>query len=208
MHLDQLFPFVGTLPVAHVHDGTIQPFIEHEEARGLAPKSINNALGVVSTVLNRAASVWRDEHGQPWLSQAPAKISRLSLKGKQAKAYPLTWTEQDRLIKALPRHLVDRVLFAVNTGCREQEICRLRWDREVNMPELETSVFILLESITKTSTERVVVLNAVARRVIESRRGKHKEFVFTYRGKPMGKLNNSDWKRAWRKQGCRRRKAS
>ena len=146
MHLDQLFPFVGTLPVAHVHDGTIQPFIEHEQARGLAPKSINNALGVVSTVLNRAASVWRDEHGRPWLSQAPAKISRMSLKGKQAKAYPLTWTEQDRLVKALPGHLVGPVLFAVNTGCREQEICRLRWDWEVNIPELETSVFILPET--------------------------------------------------------------
>jgi integrase len=71
----------------------------------------------------------------------------------------------------------------------------------VNIPELETSVFILPESITKTSTERVVVLNAVARRVIESRRGKHKEFVFTHRGNPMGKLNNSGWKRAWRKAG-------
>jgi hypothetical protein len=61
MHLDQLFPFVGTLAVAQVHDGTIQPFIEHEQARGLAPKSINNALGVVSTVLNRAAGVWRSD---------------------------------------------------------------------------------------------------------------------------------------------------
>ena len=44
---------------------------------------------------------------------------------------------------------------------------------EVQLPEMDTSVFILGASITKTSTERVVVLNAVARQVIESRRGIH-----------------------------------
>lgn len=201
MHLDQLFPFIGSLPIAHVHDGTIRPFIGHELGRGMAPKSINNVLGVISTVLNRSARVWRDDEGRPWLSQAPAKVTRLSLKGKQAKAYPLSWAEQHRLIQLLPRHLADAVLLAVNTGCREQEICQLRWDWEVAIPELETSVFILPETVTKTSTERVVVLNAIARRVIESRRGTHGEFVFTYRGNPIGKLNNSGWKRGWRKAG-------
>ncbi|MBT5218096.1 MAG: tyrosine-type recombinase/integrase [Woeseia sp.] len=198
MHLDELFPFIGKLPIAQVHDGTIRPFIEHGNKRHLSPKTINNMLGVVSTVLNRAARVWRDEDGQPWLRQAPAQISRLSVKGKQAKPYPLSWSEQDTLFQELPRHLADAVLFAVNTGCREQEVCQLRWDWEVQLPEMGTSVFILGSSITKTSTERVVVLNTVARRVIESRRGMHKERVFTYRSKPLGKLHSSAWKRAWK----------
>ena len=43
------------------------------------------------------------------------------------------------------------------------------------------------------------MLNTIASRVIESRRGIHKEFVFTYRGNPTGKLNNTAWKRAWKK---------
>ncbi len=201
MHLDQLFPSIGNLPIAQVHDGTLQPFIEHERGRGLSPKTINNTLGIVSTVLNRAARVWRDADGRPWLPQAPARISRLSVKGMQAKPYPLSWAEQDRLIKVLPRHVADAVLFAVNTGCREQEVCQLRWDWEVDLPDWETSVFILPASITKTSTERVVVLNSVARRVVEARRGMHKEYVFTYRGNPVGKLNNTAWKRAWRLAG-------
>ena len=71
----------------------------------------------------------------------------------------------------------------------------------MDVPDLETSIFILPESITKTSTERVVVLNTIASRVIESRRGIHKEFVFTYRGNPIGKLNITAWKRAWKKAG-------
>jgi integrase len=201
MHLDQLLPFIGTLPLAHVHDGTIAPFIKHERARGLAPKSINNALGCVATILNRASRVWRDQEGRPWLSQAPAKISRLPVKGKQAKSYPLSWAEQTRLIQGMPRHLADPVLFGINTGCREQEICQLRWDWEVAIPHLETSVFILPEKLTKNSDERIVVLNAVAKRVVDSRRGVHEDFVFTYCGHPMKKLNGTAWKRAWRRAG-------
>jgi integrase len=121
----------------------------------MAPKSINNAIAVVSAVLNRAARVWRSESGTPWLQQAPPRLTRLSIKGRQSRPYPLSWLEQDRLFRLLPRHLADAVLFAVNTGCREQEICQLRWEWEVDIPELETSVFILPESITKTGMERV-----------------------------------------------------
>lgn len=199
MHIDQLLPFVGDTALAQVHDGTLKPFTDHERKRGLSPKSINNALGVVSVVLNRAAKVWRDKNGKPWLQQAPARISRLPVKGKQSRAYPLSWTEQDRLLKVLPRHLADAALFAVNTGCREQEVCQLRWTWEVEIEALNTSVFVLPESLTKTGMERVVVLNKVAKRVIDSRRGKHEEFVFTYRDEPVSRLHSSAWKRAWKK---------
>jgi integrase len=201
MHLDALLPFIGQLPLDQVHDGTLKPFVDHERQRGLAPKSINNALGVVSAVLNLAARVWRDEQGRPWLTQAPPLLRRLSVKGQQAKAYPLSWAEQDRLVKELPRHLADAALFAVNTGCREQEICQLRWEWEQRLPDLDTSVFVLPASATKTGTDRVVVLNSVAARIVESRRGSHAEFVFTYRGKPMGRLHSSAWKRAWKTAG-------
>ncbi len=200
-HLDQLFPFIGKLPLAQVHNGTVQPFIDHELTRGLAPKSINNVLTIVGTVLNRSAKLWRDEHGRPWLSQAPATISRLSVRGRQARSYPLSWSEQDALIRSMPRHLADAVLFAINTGCREQEICQLRWSWEIEIPDLETSVFILPTHVTKTETERVVALNSIAYRLVQSRRGKSSTHVFSYKGRPVKKLNNTAWKRAWREAG-------
>ncbi len=201
MHLDQLFPFIGSNVLEQVHDGTLKRFVDHETKRGKAPKSINNAIGVVSAVLNRAARVWRDENGMPWLRQAPPRLSRLPTKGRQSSPYPLSWTEQDKLFKALPRHLADAALYAVNTGCREQEVCQLRWEWEVAVPDLKTSVFILPDTITKTSTERVVVLNTVASRVIETRRGTHPDYVFTYKGSPVKKLHSSAWNRAWKATG-------
>ena len=143
-----------------------------------------------SALLNRAAKVWRSENGRPWLCQAPPKLSKLSMKGNQAKPYPLSWNEQEKLIKALPLHLADAALFAVNTGCCELEICQLRWEWELYVKELDVSVFVLPETITKTRTERVVVLNSIASRVVESCRGKSPEFVFTFKGNPMKRMGS------------------
>ena len=64
-------------------------------------------------------------------------------------------------------------LFAVNTGCRAGEICKLRWDWEVQVPELNTSVFIIPGEDVKNGDERLVVLNKVAKSVVDSVRGHH-----------------------------------
>ncbi|MCB1723260.1 MAG: tyrosine-type recombinase/integrase [Gammaproteobacteria bacterium] len=214
MHLDQLFPWVGALDLESIHDGTLAPFVAHELSRrvrgrerpGISPKGVNNALGVVSAVLNRAARVWRDEEGRPWLRQAPPQISRLPLKGKQSKPYPLSWIEQDRLIAALPGHLQAMALYAVNTGCREQEVCQLRWSWLHGVDGVQ--VVVIPEGFAKNEDERVVVLNSIARSIVDAQKGRHPEFVFSYaRGRkdpkilPVGKMNSTAWRRAWKAAG-------
>ena len=46
-----------------------------------------------------------------------------------------------------------------------------------------------------------MVINTVAKRVVESRRGIHDASVFSYRGKAIGRLHSNSWKRAWREAG-------
>ena len=90
-------------------------------------------------------------------------------------------------------------LYKFNTGCREQEVCQLRWEWEVQIPELETSLFILPSNDqfeTKNSQEHVVLLNLIARRVVNEQRGKSKEFVFTFRGRKFLRIHNWGWKLA------------
>lgn len=83
-----------------------------------------------------------DEHGLTWLT-SPPKIKLLSELDSR-KPYPLNWEEQDRLLASLPPHLKDMALFAVNTGCRDKEICRVKWSWEVKVPIQEIgSVFII-----------------------------------------------------------------
>jgi integrase len=93
-------------------------------------------------------------------------------------------------------------LFKVNTGLREQEVCGLKWDYEVKVPELDTSVFIIPGEKVKNGEERLVVLNRVAKSVVEGHRGFHAEFAFARVKKrgveplPIKSMNNTAWKAA------------
>ncbi len=71
--------------------------------------------------------------------------------------------------------------FAVNTGLRNKEICGLRWDDEVEIPALETNVFLIPKERVKNREDRLVVLNRMARAVVERVRGDHPVWVFTYK---------------------------
>lgn len=193
LHLRQLDAFIGDLPLETVHLGTLQPFIEARRKQGIKTKSINLALAVVRRILNLAARLWRDEHGLTWL-ETPPLIQMLPVTDAR-KPYPLSWEEQRKLFQALPDHLARMGLFKVNTGCREQEVCRLRWDWEVQVPELNTSVFIIPGERVKNREDRLVVLNRIAESVVEQVRGNHSEYVFTYRGDPVKNMDNSSWKR-------------
>jgi integrase len=198
-HLRQLDRFIGALPLESIHIGTLQPFIEARRTQGLKTKSINLALGVVRHILNLAASEWMDEYHLTWLSSAP-KIKLLRVDDARPP-YPLSWEEQTRLFRELPSHLARMALFKVNTGCREQEVCGLRWEWEEKVPELNTSIFIIPGQRVKNGEERLVVLNRVARSVIEEVRGGHPEVVFTYQGKPIAGINNTAWQSARKRVG-------
>lgn len=193
-HLRQLDSFIGGLPIESIHVGALQPFIEARRKQGIKSKSINLALGVVRHILNVAASEWLDENNLTWLA-SPPKIKLLRVDDAR-KPYPLSWEEQARLFMELPPHLARMALFKANTGCREQEVCGLKWEWEVKSPELNISVFIIPSQRVKNGEERLVVLNRVARSVIEGVRGEHAEYVFTYRGKPVTVMNNTAWQSA------------
>lgn len=151
-------------------------------------------MKVVRHILNLAATEWIDENGLTWLQAAP-KIKLLP-EPDLRKPYPLSWDEQERLFKELPVHLGRMALFKVNTGCREKEVCDLRWEWEVRVPELGTSVFIIPAARVKNRADRLVVLNRVASSVVEGVRGDHPDFVFTFRGHSIDRMNNSGWKAA------------
>jgi integrase len=128
-----------------------------------------------------------------------------------AEPYLLSWEEQRRFFKLLPDYLHRMALFKVNTGLRAQGVCWLRWDWEFELPELNTSVFITpgkaveyLDGIwpgEKNKEDQVVVLNRVAKSVIDGQRGLHSDYVFPYRGKRIFQMNNSGWQTAWKKAG-------
>ena len=192
--LKLMMPWIGQLALAKIHRGTLQPWIEHRQKEGVAVGTINHGLKIVRCILNLASTEWVDEHGMSWLLVAP-KIKLLPDTNKR-QPYPLNWEEQGRLFKELTGHLAQMALFAVNTGCRDGEVCNLRWDWEVKVPELDASVFIIPGEYVKNGDERLVALNRVAMSVVEAQRGKHPTHVFHYKGNPVKRMLNHAWMRA------------
>jgi integrase len=192
----RIMPHIGDLTLDRIHNDTLAQYRQARRADGVTAGTINKELSCIRRILNLAARVWRHDNGLSWLDSPPLIEME---QGPARKPYPLSWEEQDRLFKELPGHLQRMALYKVNTGCREQEVCQLRWDWEVNLPELERSVFVLPSNDqfqTKNSQERVVVLNSIAKRVVDEQRGKHPEFVFTYEGNHLLKILNSAWQKA------------
>ena len=212
--LEQAMPFIGHRPLANIHDETLRPYVDWCRARGNKGNTIGNKLGLIRRVLNLAAGKWRDPvTDMTWLEHPPM----LTIPGDEdaREPYPISWKEQAILFPFLPPHLQRMALFCVHTGLRDRELCGLRWDWERDIEELGTSVFVIPKSAAKNGQERVVMLNAVAKRVVGELRGQSGEFVFVYRhnagkskGGPgrknhtpkpprrVGTMNNSGWQQA------------
>ena len=216
-YLEQADPFVGRLPLTHVDNDSLKPFIRWMKIGGTMPdgkklkkpssnRTINIALQRIVRVLNCAHRLYRDEVGDrklPWLEAVPS-ITMLDENKTRRPPYPMSWDEQRIFFRELPSYLERMALFKVNTGTREQEVCKLSWDWEVFVPELNTSVFIVPadfggrseNSGVKNREERVVILNDVAKSVIEAQRGKHPKYVFPYKNHALHRMNDTAWQSA------------
>lgn len=199
--LEAIMPFIGHLNLEQIHDDTLQPFIKARKKQGRKNKTVNASLGVVRHILNLSARKWRDDQGRTLLETAPL-ISMLPLDDAR-KPRPISWVEQRKLLPLLPAHLQRMALFDLNCGVRDDVVCNLRWEWEVYLEELECSVFIVPPRYVKGRKGwRPLVCNRVAQSIIEERRGKHPEFVFTYQpGKDhephaVETMNNNGWQRA------------
>lgn len=210
-YLEQLDPFIGGLPLSHVDDESLAAFIQFkksEQGGAVSNRTINIALERVIRILNLCHRKWRDDEKRPWLHVVPM-ITKLDENATRRKPYPLSWEEQDLLLAELPEHLKRMMLYKVNTGCREQEVCKLQWDWEVAVPELNTSVFLIPNNFggrngssgVKNGDDRLVILNSVAKSIIDKQRSLHPVYVFPYglSGKEpscLHRMNDSAWKKA------------
>ena len=55
VRLKRLLPLVGELPLQHIHDGTLAPYVEACRKKGLKTKTITRSCGV--------CSIWRRGSG-------------------------------------------------------------------------------------------------------------------------------------------------
>lgn len=201
-------PYIGHLKLIDVDDEAMGPFKEDRKlGRGAFKRpamvgTINKELTQVTTVLSKACRVWR------WLPSVPLLQH---LKGAVRQAYPFSWSEQDRLFRALPSGWdLGAAVFAVNTGVRKEEMFGLKWTDLQWIPELGPEIFVFVLRDTKNGKQRAVICNSNARRAVEYQRKNQakngqSEYVFPtqWLGNKGGRCvaSGKAWTDAWKRAG-------
>jgi integrase len=188
-----VWPYLGHLPIDEIHAGSLDAFIADRRAAGISAGTLKRDLAIIHQILKLASMKWRDVNNKPWLASVPMLPD---VQGDTRQPRPITHDEQSRLFKLLPEYLMEMALFIVNTGCRDQEVCGLKWEWEREISGTDHAVFLLPASVTKNGRERVVPLNSVARSVVDAKRGLPGEWVFGVNGQKLHRMTGRAWIKA------------
>lgn len=155
--------------------------IGEAKSREASPATANRYLALARAILRKAAHEWE------WMDRAP-KVRMF--KEQSHRVRWLTPEQAETLLRALPEHLADMVVFSLNTGLRQRNVTALEWS-QINMQRKEAWIHA---DQAKARKAIPVPLNDTAVAVLRRQIGKHVTRVFTYRGNPVRWVNNTAWK--------------
>ena len=181
-----LKPLVEWFGEIDLSDIRAELFDSYMEARNVSGATLKREFGALRAVLGCAATRWRDENGRHWLDRVPS-LPHPTVDARKPR--PISQVEQGRLLREMPDYLADMSMFALHTGCRDQEICGLRWEWEHGVHGTGRTVFMIPGAETKNGRDKLVPLNSVSASVVDGWRGKHAEWVFAPHGTRIARLN-------------------
>ena len=162
--------------------------IKEARLKDVGRSTTNRYLAVVRAILKRAVDEW------DWLDKAP-KVKLF--KESEGRVRFITPEQVQALLRELPAHQQDMVLFALQTGLRQSNVFKLEW-LQVN---LEQGHMWVNAADSKNRKPIAVPLNREALAVLHRQLGKHPERVFTYTGKPIANANTRAWRSALKRAG-------
>ena len=151
-----LLPFFGEMPLTHIRAASINQYKALRRQEGASPGTINREVALAKHAFNLAVKEWE------WVSENP--VLKVSMeKEPPSRDRWLTYEEERDLLGAVPRWLEEIVVYAVETGCRREEILSLPW-KDVNIFKKAVTVFG-----KKTGQRRTIPLTERAVDVLKKR---------------------------------------
>lgn len=162
--------------------------VKSERLKTVSKSTVNRYLAVVRSILLRARDEWE------WIDKAPKVKLFREPPGRERS---ITVEQAEALLRELPAHQRDVVLFTLATGLRQSNVLRLEWSH-VN---LESGHAWVDADQSKNRRPIAVPLNSKAVEVLRRQVGKHAVHVFTYAGRPLDRANTHAWQRALKRAG-------
>jgi integrase len=173
--LSHLLPFFGSRPLSEISPKLIYEYKNKRRSEGPSPCTINRELALMKHAFNMAIREWE------WIKENP--VSKVSMeKEPPSRDRWLTFEEEETLLSASAQWLKEVITFAIETGCRREEILSLAW-KDVDIFKKVVTIFA-----KKTGDRRTIPLTAKAFDVLKSKekartkRGsiKREDFVFSH----------------------------
>lgn len=184
-----LHPHLYDHALSDITQDTLDRIRRAKLSEGSSNRTVNAVLQVVRSVF-KYAERWE------WVTQGP----RISLLPEpQRRIRFLSEDEEVRLLAELPEHLGEVTRFALATGLRMSNICRLEWSQV----DLDGRRAWIHADQAKTRKALAVPLNADAALVLRRQQGKHKTRVFTFKGEPFNTANGNAWRKALKRAGIK-----
>jgi len=182
-----LHPFLGDKWLDDIDRDLIDQIGQRKKAEASAPTA-NRYLALIRAILRAARDDWE------WVAQVPRV--KLFPEAKKRVRW-ITRDEAERLIAELPAHLAEMARFTLATGLRQHNVSYLRWDQV----DTTRRVAWIHADESKSGHAIAVPLNRDALAVLDTRRGRHDTFVFTYRGQPVQRTSTKAWAAAKKRAG-------
>lgn len=148
-----LLPFFGRQTLRDVDPAGIEKYITKRLAGGGAPGTVLQEMAILSGIFRRAM---RDK----LVTMNPVTLAEKPKLDNTILRYLDLEEERTLLARAAP-HLCQAIVFAINTGLREQEQCELLW------ADVKTDVRKIIVRKPKSGKERAVDYGETVKKVLE-----------------------------------------
>jgi len=183
-----LDPYLGDKKLSEITREVLDDIARAKRQEGVSDATVNRYMALVRAVLRKAWREWE------WIDRVPKVPMR---KEPSRRIRYLTETEAERLLAELPAHIADMARFTLATGLRENNVTRLTWDQV----DMDRRVAWIHPDQAKARRAIRVPLGKVAMEVLNRQFGNHPTYVFTFRGKPVRRANNTAWRKATKRVG-------
>lgn len=187
-HLNWLHKYLSTKNLSDINRDFVDYLKQSRLSEGVSNASVNRILALLKSILRKAKNDWE------WIDKIPH--IRLLPEPKRRIRW-ITYQEAQSLINELPEHLSLVVRFSLATGLRQSNAKNLEWSQI----DLERSVCWIHPDQAKAREAICVPLNSEAMDVLLKVRGRHSQYAFTYREKPIKQLTTKAWYKALKRAG-------
>jgi integrase len=184
--------------------------LEKKRAEGASGATMNRYYAAMSALLHFA-------HARGWVSVVP-KLAKSELQPERMRVVDVDDATIERLLAELPEHLYPIVRFTLATGVRQANAAKLQWwtpefninasrypVAQLDPADGSPSRIIVPGSAFKNGQPWTVPLSPEACAILRLQQGKHREWVFPWRGSYVCQPSNTAWYAALDRAGLRGR---